>query len=197
MSHRLSVMVSRRSILAAALLGLCAAAPARAGVEKFMRRCSDPRKSTLCPFFRPSVAVPDGWVEDKAATRRFDAVIIVPKGVAFNDAQAVIYAIAVYNRDKEPLAKFLPDAVADWKDRAKDARISDLPDLPRGSGKPAFVRRAFEGPGLKEQGFELQAVTVDGDNDGNEFIVTITLSANSREALQAAEPAYLAILGQY
>ena len=43
----------------------------------------------------------------------------------------------------------------------------------------------------------LQAVTTDGDKDGNAFVVTITLSVNSRKALEAAEPAYLAILRKY
>jgi len=43
----------------------------------------------------------------------------------------------------------------------------------------------------------LQAVTTDSDDDGNEFLVTITLSANSQKDLKAAEPAYLAILGKY
>ncbi len=38
---------------------------------------------------------------------------------------------------------------------------------------------------------------MDSDKDGNEFFVTITLSANSREARKVAEPAYLAILSKY
>jgi hypothetical protein len=40
-------------------------------------------------------------------------------------------------------------------------------------------------------------VTSDGDKDGNEFVVTITLSADSKAALEAAQPAYLAILNKY
>jgi hypothetical protein len=59
------------------------------------------------------------------------------------------------------------------------------------------VRHQFEAPSLREQGYELQAVTTDSDNDNNEFLVTITLSANSAKALQAAKPAYLAILSKY
>ena len=59
------------------------------------------------------------------------------------------------------------------------------------------MRHAFESGGLKEQGYELQAVTTDGDRDGNQFVVTITLSANSKAALRTAEPAYLAILSKY
>ena len=178
-----------------ALLLVLAAGRAQAEIEKILQHC--PEQQRLCPFFRASVTAPDGWVEDKEATRHFNAIILVPKGVAFNDAKAVIYAITIYNRDKDPIAKYLPDAVKDWKSRAKNAKIEQLPDLPRGTGKQAFIRRSFEGPGLKEQGFELQAVTSDGDKDGNEFIVTITLSANSKDALKSAEPAYLAILGKY
>jgi len=151
----------------------------------------------ICPFFRASITPPDGWVEDGEATRYFNAQFLLPKGVEFDAAPAKIYVVVRYNRNKQPIADFVPDAVADWHSRAKDAKITRLEDLPRGDGKPAFERRQFEAKSLKEQGYELQAVTSDGDKDGNEFVVTITLSANSRHALQAAEPAYLAILRKY
>lgn len=151
----------------------------------------------MCAFFRASITVPDGWVEDKEATAYFNAQFLLPKDVEFDNAQAKIYVIVRYNRNKQPIADFIPDAIADWQSRAKDARVTRLEDLPRGDGKPAFERRQFEAKSLKEQGYELQAVTTDGDKDGNAFIVTIALSANSRDALQAAEPAYLAILRKY
>lgn len=151
----------------------------------------------MCAFFRASITVPDGWVEDKEATAYFNAQFLLPKDVEFDNAQAKIYVIVRYNRNKQPIADFIPDTIADWRSRAKDARVTRLEDLPRGDGKPAFERRQFEAKSLKEQGYELQAVTTDGDKDGNAFIVTIALSANSRDALQAAEPAYLAILRKY
>lgn len=150
----------------------------------------------LCPFFRASITAPDGWVEDKEATNYFKAVFMLPNGKSFDDAPAKIYAVAVFNRDKKPIDVFLPDMMRDWKSRAKNVKITRLDDLPR-DGKPAFIRHQFEAPRLKEQGFELQAVTTDGDKDGNEFIVTITVSANSREALKKAEPAYRTILEKY
>lgn len=151
----------------------------------------------MCAFFRASITVPDGWVEDKEATAYFNAQFLLPKDVDFDGAQAKIYVIVRYNRNKQPIADFIPDTIADWQSRAKDARVTRLEDLPRGDGKPAFERRRFEAKSLKEQGYELEAVTTDGDKDGNAFIVTIVLSANSRDALQAAEPAYLAILRKY
>lgn len=175
------------------LMALVAASPARAEIEKILNRCDQ----KLCPFFRASITVPDGWVEDQEATRYFNSQFLLPKGLDFDAAQAKIYVAVRYNRNKQPIADFVPDAIADWKSRAKDAKIARLEDLPRGDGKPVFERRQFEAKSLKEQGYELQSVTTDRDNDGNAFIVTITLSANSRKALEAAEPAYLAILRKY
>jgi hypothetical protein len=174
------------------LAGLLTAVPAQAEIEKFMQQCD----GKLCALFRASITIPDGWVEDKEASNYFKAQMLLPKGLDFDRAPAKIYAVVRHNRDKQPIAKFLPDSIKDWKSRARDATINKLDDLAR-NGKPPFVRHQFEARSLTEQGYELQAVTTDGDKDGNEFVVTITLSANSKAALKAAEPAYLAILSKY
>jgi hypothetical protein len=176
-------------------VALVMAAPANAEVQKFMFHCEG--RQQLCPFFRPLVEIPDGWVEDKEATQHFGAVILVPKGIAFDNAEAVIYALARYNPKKQTVSDFLADGDADWKGRAKDAKISTLAEFSRAAGKGGFVRRAFEAASLKEQGYELQSVTSDTDKDGNHYIVTITLSANSKTALTSAEEAYAAILAKY
>jgi hypothetical protein len=172
---------------------LSAAAPAKATIEKIMNQCD----GKLCPFFRASIVIPDGWVEDKGATRHFNSQFLLPKGTDFDQAAAKIYVAVIYNRKKQPISDFMPENLADWHARAKSVKIIDLGDLPRGDGKAAFVRHQFEAASLHEQGYELQAVTTDSDTDGNEFLVTITLSGNSREALQAARPAYLEILSKY
>jgi hypothetical protein len=181
--------------LGAALVFIClfAAAPAKAEIEKFMNQCD----GKMCAFFRASITIPDGWVEDKEATKYFNSQFLLPKGMDFEKAQAKIYVVVRYNRDKQPISDFMPDSIKDWKSRAKNAKITKLDDLPRGGGKQAFQRHQFEAPSLDEQGYEFQSVTTDGDKDGNQFVVTITLSANTREAFKAAEPAYLAILGKY
>ncbi len=173
---------------------LAAARPASAEIKKFVRPC---KEQTICAFYRAVVAVPDGWVEDKAATRHFDAVIILQKGVAFNDSQATIYAVARYNPKKQPLSDFVTEAFEELRSVAKDGKITVLPDLARAAGQPAFKRHSFEAPSQKEQGYELHAVTMDSDENNNQFVVTITLSANSKDTLKAAEPAYLAVLGKY
>jgi len=178
--------------LAAAFALLAVAVPARAEVQKFMQQCD----GKLCPFFRALITPPDGWIEDKEATDYFKAVMLLPKGQDFEKASAKIYAVARYNPKKQPIADFLPDSIKDWKSRAKDAKIEKLAELPR-EGKPAFVRHKFEARRLKEQGYELQAVTSDTDKDGNSYVITITLSANTAVSFKAAEAAYQAILDKY
>jgi len=180
--------------IAVACLPLIVAAPAAAKVKKFMNPCSE---KMLCAFFRASVTPPEGWVEDRAATRHFGAVILLQNGVAFNDSQATIYAVARYNPKRAPLSGFVAEAIGELSGVAKDAKVTPLPELRRASGQPPFVRHSFEAPSQKEQGYELHAVTGDTDDDGNQYVVTITLSANSKAALIAAEPAYLAVLGKY
>ncbi|MCK9914510.1 hypothetical protein MXD81_35670 [Microbacteriaceae bacterium K1510] len=178
--------------LAAAFALIMFAIPAHAEVQKIMHQCN----GKLCPFFRALITAPEGWVEDKEATRYFKIVMLLPQGQDFDRAPAKIYAVARYNPKKQPLADFLPDNIRDWKERTKDAKIEQLADLAR-NGNPAFVRYRFEAPALEEQGYELQAVTTDTDKDGNAFIITIALSANTAEAFKAAEPAYQAILEKY
>ena len=185
------IAVRRIAVLAVLALTFAAAA-AYADVEKFMKQCD----GKMCPFFRASVTIPDGWVEDEEATDYFKAVFLLPKNVEFDKAPAKVYAVARYNRDRQPAATFIPAAIKDWKGRSKDAKIAKLDDLPR-AGKAPFMRHQFEARRLKEQGYELQAVTSDFDKDGNEYVITITLSANSQAALKAAEPAFLAILEKY
>jgi hypothetical protein len=186
-------MPSIRSTFVAVVAALSLlAAPAKAEIEKFMNDCD----GKLCAFFRASITIPDGWVEDREATDYFKAQMLLPKGIEFDKAPAKIYALVRFNRDKRPVSDFPLDSFNDWKERAKDAKITKLADVPR-AGKPAFIRHQFEAKSLKEQGYELQAVTSDSDKDGNEFIVTITLSANSAPALKNAEPAYMAILSKY
>jgi len=181
-----------RLLALVAVAGLFAAAPARAEIEKFILHCD----GKLCAFFGASITIPEGWVEDKEATDYFKAQMLLPKGLPFDKAPAKIYAVVRYNPKKQPIADFLPETLADWHSRSKKAKVDRLDDLAR-PGKPAFTRHRFEADDLPEQGYELQAVTTDSDKDGNDFIVTITLSANSKAAMTAAEAAFFAILQKY
>jgi hypothetical protein len=181
-----------RFVLALAALSLLAA-PATAEIEKFMRQCD----GKLCASYRASITVPEGWVEDKEAGRELGVQMLLPKGVDFEKAPAKIYALVRYNKDKQPVSAIAKDTYRDWRERAKKAKVTKLPEVARQSGKPAFELHRFEASELKEQGFEQTALAADGDKDGNAFVVVLCLSANTREAFKAAEAAYMSILKAY
>jgi hypothetical protein len=183
-----------RGLAATAILFVAFAGPAAAEIEKFMSPCG-PGK--LCASFRASITVPDGWVEDKEASRELGVQMLLPKGKGFDEAPAKIYAMVHYNREKKAVSTFLPAQLQQWRGLAKDARIEKLSELKRADGKSVFLRHKFQAPSLKEQAYEQVAVTSDGDKDGNAFVVVITLSSDTREAFEAAQEAYQAILAKY
>lgn len=167
--------------------------PARAEIEKFMRDCD----MKLCVTYRASITVPEGWVEDKEASGALGVQMLLPKGQDFEKAPAKIYALVRYNKDKQPVSAITRDTYRDWKERSTKARVTKLADVARTSGKPAFERHQFEAPELDEQGFEQTALVADSDKDGKAFIVVLVLSANTRAAYKASEPAYLSLLKAY
>lgn len=176
-----------------AMMGVAATAPAHAEIEKFMRQCD----GKLCPYFRSSITVPEGWEENAEASRELNVQMLLPKGQKFETAPAKIYVLVRYNRDKQLQPVIAKDIYRDWKSRARNAQVSKLANAARANGKEAFERHQFEAPKLKEQGFETTALAADGDKDGNAFVVVICLSANTREAYKAAEPAFLSMLKAY
>jgi hypothetical protein len=181
-----------RLVAALAALSLLAA-PASAEIEKFMRDCD----MKLCVFYRASITVPEGWVEDKEASNALGVQMLLPKGVDFEKAPAKIYALVRYNKDKQPVSTIAKDTYRDWRERSKKAKVAKLANVARQNGKPAFELHRFEAPELSEQGNELTALAADGDKDGNAFVVVLCLSANTLESFKAAEAAYMSILQAY
>src|SRR5580704_9349734 len=108
-------MLSRRSIcclaVALAAIGLLAV-PAQAEIEKFMRDCD----MKLCVSYRASITIPEGWAENKEASRELGVQMLLPNDVDFEKAPAKIYALVRYNKDKQPVAVITKDTYRDWKE---------------------------------------------------------------------------------
>lgn len=183
----------RRLAAAAFMAALVVGSPARSEITKFMRDCG----GKICPYFRASVAVPEGWQEDQASSREMNVQIIVPKGRTFGNAGAIIYTTVQFNRDRTPIAALVAEDHANWRKKSPDVKIEHLPDVARAAGQEPFLQYQFEVPSRKAQPFERVATTADVDKEGNIFLVGIVLTATSMRALMAAEPAYLTILKGY
>lgn len=172
---------------------IAAAVPAHAEIEKFMRHCD----MRLCVVYRAPITVPDSWAEHEEASRELGVQMLLPKGQDFEDAPAKIYVLVRYNKNKQPVSAITRETYIDWKTRAKNGKVAKLADVVRVNGKPAFERHQFEAPQLKGQAFETTALVADRDKDGNAYVVVVCLSADTREAYNSAEAAYLSILKAY
>ena len=100
-----------------------------------------------------------------------------------------------YQPDKQQaLADFARSSNARWLAANPRAKLTDLPAVERLNGKPAFLRFAFENPGKMQQAFEVGALGVDSDKDGNDFVLDVVMSGSSKAALDRTDAAYTAFL---
>jgi len=176
--------------LAAAVI-ICSTA-ARAEVQKFLNPCGGQK---LCASYALVLTPPDGWVVDAKATSENKVQIMVPKGQSFATAEPLIYVQVFYQPDKQQaLADFARLSNARWLAANPKAKITELPAVERANGKPAFLRFTFENPGKAQQAYEVGALGADSDKDGNDFVLDVVMTGNSKAALDRADAAYTAFL---
>ena len=176
--------------LAAAVI-ICSTA-ARAEVQKFLNPCGGQK---LCASYALVLTPPDGWVVDAKATSENKVQIMVPKGQSFATAEPLIYVQVFYQPDKQQaLADFARLSNARWLAANPKAKITELPAVERANGKPAFLRFTFENPGKAQQAYEVGALGVDSDKDGNDFVLDVVMTGNSKAALDRADAAYTTFL---
>jgi hypothetical protein len=107
----------------------------------------------------------------------------------------MIYVQVFYKRDKQQtLADFALASNARWIEANPKAKITSLPAIERVNGKPAFLRFAFDNPGKAQQAYEVGALGADSDKDGNDFVLDVVMTGNSKAALERADAAYTAFL---
>jgi hypothetical protein len=107
----------------------------------------------------------------------------------------MIYVQVFYHREKQQtLAEFARVINDDWIADNPSAKISDLPAVDRTNGKPGFLRFAFVNPKKPQQAYEVGALGIDNDTDGNEFVLDVVMSASSKKAIDRAEKDYVAFL---
>ena len=179
-------------LIACAALLFCSASVAHAEVQKFLNPCGGQK---LCASYALVLTPPDGWVLDAKATSDNKVQIMVPKGQNFASAEPLIYVQVFYQPDKaQTLADFARLSNARWLAANPKAKIGELPPVERSNGKPPFLRFAFENPSKAQQAFEVGALGVDSDKDGNSFVLDVVMTGNSKAALDHADAAYAAFL---
>jgi hypothetical protein len=178
-------------ILPFAALIVCSAA-ARAEVQKFLHPCGGLQ---LCASYQMVLTPPEGWAVDEKASNENKIQIMVPNGQSFASAEPLIYVQVFYHADKQQtLGDFARASNARWLAANPKSKITEMPPVERTNGKPSFLRFASENPDKPQQAFEIGALGVDSDKDGNEFVLDVVMSGASKAALDRANAAYTTFL---
>jgi len=186
------MITSRQFVVMFTAAHLVAATAARAEVLKSMKLCA---AQQLCPSYELILTPPDGWVLEPKASAENNVQIMVPKGTNYATVEPMIYVQVFYKRDKQQtLADFALASNARWIEPNPKAKITSLPAIERVNGKPAFLRFAFDNPGKAQQAYEVGALGADSDKDGNDFVLDVVMTGNSKAALERADAAYTAFL---
>lgn len=175
------------------IIGL--AAPAQAEVQKFMNMCGgDAQSLRLCPSYALVMTLPDGWIEDKAATREHKVQVVVPKGETYASAPALIYVKVSLRNKEQPLADFIRVSEERWKESVPDSVVTRLPEVERANARAAFAPYRYDNPSTPQQAAEIVSFGIDSDRDGNEFVLMVVVTAREKKALDRADGAYKAFL---
>jgi hypothetical protein len=153
------------------------------------------RRAAL-PLPGPSFAVPEGWWEDHKTGMRLGVRLFVPAGETFDSAPALIYATARAGQEGEDVVAAVVNHHESWRRKVPEVVITRLDDVRRSDGA-AFQLHHFVSPNLATQPYERVATGVDGDAQGNAFVVRLVLTAKTEAGLKQAEDVFVTLLKRY
>lgn len=126
--------MSRFLLPLVAFLALIQPLVVAAGVERVATVC----ESGICFHWWPQVKVPAGWAHDNDHSLHYNFNALAPEGRSFADAEAVMYANAIY-RPSVPEAKTLQEFIdndhANFRRDSPDIAIEMAPELRTSDGK--------------------------------------------------------------
>ena len=148
----------------------------------------------LIATFELILTPPKDWVEDKAASQENGVQIMVPRGRNFGNAPALMYVKVSSRRDKQSTEDFVATSQDRWRKAVPNTKIEKFGEVARDNGQAAYVTYRYENPSRPQQRFEAVSFAIDGDKDGNEFFVMVTLTGRDKKAIDRALVPYNAFL---
>lgn len=177
------------ALRAACLLAAAAAAfPVAAEMEK--NAVSGPEGIEL--FWWPRLPAVEGWEHDRPTSLQYGANMLVPHGKTFAEAEAVLYAKAMY-KPRAPQITSLAQLVE--RDRKEFA------------GQPGGIQVHESAPLRAADGQPLTCLLFEPTAGGNwervcymeegDYYVLFTLSSRSRTAFESTMKTYVTLINRY
>ena len=182
------------SILLFVLAGVCFSFSVRAAeLDGMMEICADKK---VCPWFKAKVVPPKGWVEDEAWTKHYKAVFLFRTGERGTDAP-VMYVRSHPGDKALGLDAYIKNAQDKWKYVSAGSSIEARADVAV-AGHPAFKVFLYKNPAVADQAFELTAFKKDTDpaHENQTYFQQVVLIAPTLDAIEAAQPAFEALLAK-
>jgi hypothetical protein len=191
MKKRSSKPRSRRlaTLRRAAWLALAVAAlPAAAEMEK--NAVAGTQGIQL--FWWPRLPAVEGWIHDRPTSLQYGAYMLVPRGKTFAEAEAVIYAKAMY-KPRAPQISSLGQLIErdrkEFEDQPGGAKARDAERLYTADAQP-LACLLFEPTGGGN--WERVCYLEEGD-----YYVLFTLSSRSRAAFESTMKTYVTLINRY
>lgn len=161
---------------------------ARAEIEKYALQC----ETGFCLYWWPKLPEIKGWHQDKDESYHYSMNALAPDGSSFVNAEAVMYANAVY-KPRVPETKSLDTFIADDKKHflASDPHIAiaEVSELITGDGNKFRSFTFFP----KSKG-NWEEVTY---GEEGEYYLTFVLSSRSKDRFDKTQSSYRQLIGQY
>ena len=170
------------------LLVLFLGMAAQAEIEKVAVACN----TGFCLYWWPKLPAVAGWHQDKQQSFNYGANTLAPNGSSFVDAEAVIYAVAVY-KPREPEAKSLAMFIAGDKSQFLSSNpnitITKVGDLVNADGNklPSFTFFPKSNGNWEQVSY----------GEEGEFYLTFVLSARSKKAFDKTQSTYRELIAHY
>jgi hypothetical protein len=151
-----------------------------------------PCEKGICLYWWPKLPRLPGWHGDRQNSLHYGINALAPDGFTFSDAQAIIYAKALY-KPRVPhitsLEALIESDRSDFLRSRPGILIAEAPDLTNADGQRLKSFTYFP----KERGnWERVAYGEEGD-----FFLVFTVSSRSLDSYPAAESAFETLVGQY
>lgn len=151
----------------------------------------------ICFYWWPKLPKITGWQQDKPSSYRYRSNAQVPIGVAFDDAEAVIYARAIY-KPRRPkiknLAQFIASEQKSFLQHHPTFTIQKTTPLTSASG---LVFRSFTFMPKTQGNWEQVAYSEEQDDQGNAYYLVFVLSARNQQSYQSTLATYKQFVTQY
>jgi hypothetical protein len=157
-----------------------------------MERIATPCRTGICFNWWPKLAVPAGWQHDRDHSLHYNFNALAPDGKSFADAEAVMYANAVY-RPRVPESKTLEQFIRhDHENFTKSnpgLKIASATALKTADGKTARSwSLSPQGAGQWEQVAYLEQ---------GEYYIVFVVSSRTQAGLRASMPAFEQLISGY